>query len=149
MGGITQSQYHRAVNARHLIGIISGYPLRSSALVSLQMKALRWNRWNILTRSLSTNVADLGFDVWLVCPKAPVLYYIFFFMIRALLTLVFIGWMLAHILVEYYFRKDTGLMGHQQEHSLIVLEFVTRDSVWRTLGFWFKLLGVCPKSSND
>lgn len=32
--------------------------------------------------------------------------------------------MLAHIIGESYFCKDTGLMGHQQEHSLIVLELV-------------------------
>lgn len=43
--------------------------------------------------------------------------------------------MLMHIIGEYYFCKDTGLMGHQQEHSLVVLEFVTIDIVWRILGF--------------
>lgn len=148
MGRITQSHCHCAVNA----GILSASSLithwEGGALVSLQMKELRLRGETSWQDNLvwMWQIWDLKFG-WST-PK-PLLFTLCFFRIKALLTLVSLGWMLAHIIGEYYFCKDTGLMGHQQEHSLIVLELVNIDSVWRTLGFWFKLLAVCPESSND
>lgn len=80
-------------------------------------------------------VATLGFDIWLDCPKSLFSTVCFSFGIKASLfsqALDVVIPLQNTVLCMYTMRQ--WLMGHQQQHCLIILESVTTESVWRTLG---------------